>query len=471
MKRKIKYLLWVFFILSSLLHSKEIIHHYTISISEDLSTLFVKAQFAEIDFYHLYAGSESSADYTKNMLLTQRGRSYNYTADDHEIELKRNASNGELSYQIDINDAIGASRRSDAQRVGSTVLFSPEFWIWRPYRLEKNEHIEVQFNFPKGINFTVPWQPIAKNRYRINHTPYDWPSAAAFGSFTTDTVYVKGAKLAVAFLGDGYNGSTDELKNWLQSTAESSLNVYGTFPREYVQILLIPSGTGSEPVPFGMVVRGGGITVMFYINPKIAIAEYIADWTATHELCHTLLPYIDRDEAWLSEGLATYYQYILMGRDGRLSEQQMWQRIYNGFQKGIRGSKGTPLKTTAEKMREYRAYRNVYWSGAAMLLRADVALRLESKGAKSLDLVLKKIKENYLPETRSWSGEEMFYKMDELAGSSVFKMVYDTCILSKDFPVDNAFFNSLGIRIEDGQVVLTDEAEWAEIRKAIFHKL
>lgn len=447
--------------------AQDIIHRYTISISNDLSTLYVKAYFGDIDFHYIYAGSKSAADYTQNMRLAKRGRSSSYSPSDHEVWLRRNAANAELSYQVDINDALGSSRWSAARKVGSDIIFSPDHWIWRPYQLEENEYIEVEFDFPTGINFTVPWQPIAKNRYRIDHTPYDWPSAAAFGSFGTDTVYVKGSKLSIAFLGDGYKTSKKELKRWIRETALSISNIYGTFPRAHAQVILIPSGSRSEPVPFGLVVRGGGYSVQFYINPNRPIEEFIADWTATHELSHSLLPYINREEAWLSEGLATYYQYVLMGRDGRLSEQQMWQRIYNGFQKGIRGSKGKTLKITAENMREYGAFRNVYWSGAAMLLRADVALRVESNGRKSLDWVLHKVKDHYLPETRTSGGREMFFKMDELAKTSVFKEVYDECILSRDFPVNEEYLKKLGIIINNGEVVLTDNAPWADIRKQI----
>lgn len=467
MRVKSIHLFIVCILFCGILQSKETIHRYSVSISKDLSTLYVKAQFGDIDFYYLYAGSNSAAELTENMLLSKNGRSKSYNPDDYELWLRWNAANAQLSYQINIAGAIGTGRRSAAQRVGNDISFSPEHWIWRPYQMERNEHIEVEFDFPKDIHFSVPWMPVGKNRYRIDHTPYDWPSAAAFGTFKTDTVFIKGGKLAIAYLGNGYKDSERDLKNWIKQSAESILNVYGSFPREYTQIILIPSNRGSEPVPFGSVVRGGGFSVQFYINPTRPIAEFIADWTSTHELSHGLIPYISRDEAWLSEGLATYYQYLLMGRDGRLNEQQMWQRIYNGFQKGIQGSRGKTLKITAENMREYRAYRNVYWSGAAMLLRADVALRLESNSTKSLDWLLQKVKEKYLPETRTWGGREMFLKMDELAGSSVFKRIYDTCILSEDFPVDEAYLKKLGIVIEDGMVVLRDEGEWAAVRKGM----
>jgi predicted metalloprotease with PDZ domain len=154
-----------------------------------------------------------------------------------------------------------------------------------------------------------------------------------------------------------------------------------------------------------------------------------------------------------------------MGRDKRLTEQQTWQRIYNGFQKGIRGSKGETLKTTAQNMREFRAFRNVYWSGAAMLLKADVALRKESNGKESLDTVLKKIQQNTLPKSRSWTGLEMMQTMDTLANTNVFMDTYNLHIHSKIFPVGDEYWAQLGIIIKEDVVYLDDKAPLAHIRK------
>ena len=156
-----------------------------------------------------------------------------------------------------------------------------------------------------------------------------------------------------------------------------------------------------------------------------------------------------------------------MGRDSRLTEQETWQRIYNGFQKGIRGSRGETLKSTAENMREYRAFRNVYWSGAAMLLKADVALREQSNGDKSLDWILKKVQQHILPEKRKWSGLEMMHTMDSLGNTSVFTDIYNDHIHSKDFPVDVDYWAKLGILINDGIITLKDKAPFAHIRKSI----
>ena len=83
---KLKTLIFIFFcaLLINSLNAQEIIHRYKISISKDLSTLYVTAFFGNIDFHYLYAGSNSAADYTENMTLTKNGRSKKYDPDDIE---------------------------------------------------------------------------------------------------------------------------------------------------------------------------------------------------------------------------------------------------------------------------------------------------------------------------------------------------------------------------------------------------
>jgi len=452
---------------SSLYADSKIIHHYKVRISKNLKTLYVEASFGNISFYHIYAGSQKAAKHTKNVSLSTHNKTTKYNPDNYEIELKRNARNSTLRYEFDISGSLGTGRWASAHKVGDDVVIPPDLWLWRPYELEENEYIKVEFDFPENINFSIPWKKTGINTFLIDKTPYDWPAAAAFGTFIVDTVKVPGCKLAVALLDGDYSITKKEILLWIKNAASSVAKVYGAFPVKNAQVLIIPGGPKREPVPFGMVVRGGGLSIQFYIDPSRPVEEFIADWTATHELSHSLLPYIQREQMWLSEGLATYYQYVLMGRDGRLTEQQAWQRIYNGFQKGKRNSPGKSVKQTAENMGRYHAYPFVYWTGAAMMLKADVALRKESKGKKSLDAVLRQIKNNLIPATRTWGGREMLVEMDDVANSSIFIDLYNEHIYDKDFPVDEHYWKKLGILIDDGEVRLTNNAQLVHIRKQI----
>ena len=90
----------------------------------------------------------------------------------------------------------------------------------------------------------------------------------------------------------------------------------------------------NSPVYFGRVVRDGGETVELLINPDNPVEAFHANWTATHELSHMMLPYVRRQQRWLSEGFAQYYQNLLLARAGRYTEQEAWRRLYEGFERG-----------------------------------------------------------------------------------------------------------------------------------------
>ena len=118
-------------------------------------------------------------------------------------------------------------------------------------------------------------------------------------------------------------------------------------------------------------------------------------------------------------------------------------------------------------MSETKSYRNVYWSGAAILLKADIALREASDNLKSLDWVLKKVQQNVLPQNKSWTGLEMMQMLDKLGQTSVFTDIYNKDINSKAFPVDDAYWSSLGVEVINGDVVLTDNAPYSRVRKRL----
>ena len=126
-----------------------------------------------------------------------------------------------------------------------------------------------------------------------------------------------------------------------------------------------------EPVPWAHVLRGGGVAAEFYVDRTRSLDELRRDWTATHELSHMLLPYINRGDAWLSEGFASYYQNVLRARAGMLAPEQAWNKLYRGFQRGRDGTRGRTLAEASRSMGRDRAFMRVYWSGAAIALTPE----------------------------------------------------------------------------------------------------
>src|SRR5204862_402529 len=111
----------------------------------------------------------------------------------------------------------------------------------------------------------------------------------------------------------------------------------------------------------------------------------LGEWVGVHELVHLSMPVVAKEDAWFSEGLATWYQEVLRARAGFQDERRAWQAIEDGFARGRSEPPQAPLARASREMHERHGYVWVYWSGAAAALRLDVLARRGSGGARSLD--------------------------------------------------------------------------------------
>ena len=125
---------------------------------------------------------------------------------------------------------------------------------------------------------------------------------------------------------------------WLRAAATNVTRAYGRFPSPSPQVVVVPvtaSATDAgEPVPFGHVIRDGGEAVEFFVNQRRLLAEFTADWSATHIFSHLLAPHIAGNEKWIAEGLASYYQNGLMARGGYFRPRDAWRKLLEGFARG-----------------------------------------------------------------------------------------------------------------------------------------
>jgi hypothetical protein len=227
------------------------------------------------------------------------------------------------------------------------------------------------------------------------------------------------------------------LTAWLHSVAASVEKIYGRFPLAQVRIRVVSDrigfSGGDSPVPFGRVTRNGGEMIELFVNLDRPIEDFYADWTATHEFSHLLLPRISYKQRWISEGFASYYQNVLMARSGHYTTEQALRKLSEGFARG-RASRPELSPNEAAQEGVSKARYKIYWSGAAIALLADVELRQQSGGKESLDVVLGRFQECCLPSRRRWSGTELFTKFDSLIDEAVFMPLYRRHADTKGFP-------------------------------------
>ena len=360
-----------------------------------------------------------------------------------------------------------------AERDATRIVISPTLWMWRP-RLAREDENLATFDLPAATSVFVPWQMLdaTATRYRLVASPESGSATAVFGKFEQRSLRVAGADLRIVSLGTRDDIELDEFLDWLRSTAANIELVYGRLPNPHAAVLLRPASSwawgDARPVRFGRVVRDGGEAVELLINPERPIAEYYQEWIPTHEFSHLLLPYLDDRQRWISEGFAQYYQNVLLARAGQYSAQQAWQKLVAGLERGRNSAPGlSPNEAARDSTRNSRM--KVYWSGAALALIADVELRRRSSGTQSLDTVLGALQGCCLPSARTWSGIDLFHKLDQLLDEPLFMPLYSRYADADNFPDTGPLLAQMGIVVAAGQIRLDDAAALAAVRNAITH--
>ena len=157
---------------------------------------------------------------------------------------------------------------------------------------------------------------------------------------------------------------------------------------------------------------------------------------------------------------------MFLARADQHSARDAWQKIYDGLERGRESAPGlSPNEAARAPMRDTRM--KVYWSGASIALMADVELRRRSGGLQSLDSVLGELQQCCLPSTYSWSGVELFRKLDEFVDKPFLLDLYRRYADAGEFPDARPLLQQLGVSVRDGQVALDDTAALSSIRMAI----
>lgn len=357
-------------------------------------------------------------------------------------------------------------RRSPAVASG-VIVSTPGEWLWTPEEAS-GLPVRVELALPAAMNASVPWKPVAPGVFELPPSPGSAAATTVFGAFHVQDVPVGGTRLRVAAV-DGPELELDPeiLRRWLATAAADVARVGGAFPSPDVQVIVQPvRSRGPSPVPFGYVIRDGGEAVRFFVDPDRSLDELRNDWTATHEFAHLLLPYVRSREKWVSEGFASYYQIVLLARRGVYSEQEAWNRFHRAF---VRAAQlDDPPALDELHRRDFREVRMLlYWSGAALALDLDVTLRT-SDAALSLDTVMGRLADCCLPSARVWRADELFARLDEVAGTDLFVPRFEARMRTPGMPDLGPLYAELGIEpVSDTGVRLSASGRLATVREAI----
>lgn len=415
----------------------------------------------------LHPGEDFGRPYLRRAFLVSGGVKRALSTSGGSISLAGAAPGDCALYEVDLEAAArGLDPRITARHEGALAT-DPDLWLYRPGPLPEGATATLVFELPPGHAVSAPW-PLAGEgdplRFRLPASTFLRRGRVVLGRFERLLVAVPGGVLDVALLGDIDAGESG-VERWLSEAGRAVSTLYGTFPRERVQVTVTPVwGAG---VPFGLVLRAGGPGVHLLAGERSEEEDLVGEWVAVHELSHLALPFVRHGDPWLSEGIATYYQHVLRARAGFFDEREAWQKLHDGFERGRGDLRGSTLAAAAEAMHANRAYLRVYWTGTALALLADVELRRRSEGARSLDEALRRFGECCLEPDATFTAEELCQRLDALVEDDVLSALARAQLGSTAFPDLEATYRDLGVRVKGGRVSLDDDAPFAYIRRAI----
>lgn len=358
----------------------------------------------------------------------------------------------------------GGSLGSAVRRVGRDLLASPNSWLWRPERRTSDASATLTLHLPQGVQALLPWRRRG-SVYLLPSEAFRFDSYAAFGEFTPHETSQRGVRIEFALLEGELAIDEQAAARWLRSAVELVAQSAGSFPTQSLSAVIAPSGPSSDAVPFGMVARGGGASLTMIVSARASERALHRDWVLPHELSHLLIPFLPREHAFLSEGLASYYQELLRARAGIFSEREAWSRLAASLRDAAREEGSRTLLEESASMHSSHRYRRVYWGGAAFWLNVDVALRASSHGHATLDSLFAALRsEGAL--ARVWSADELMSRLDELGQTTIFSDALRTCE-ARSFPEFEPTLEALGVRGKDGALALDDAAPLAELRRSM----
>jgi hypothetical protein len=375
-----------------------------------------------------------------------------------------------LEYALDVT-ALAKVREAHTERSGARLLGDPRAWLLAPALWPPEVEARVRIVLPEGQQASVPWEPLETGLWRLPATALIGQSVVVLGAFTTRSLDVGGTRLHVSVLDGAVRATAAGIDRWLGAAVNANAALYGgRFPMPRIQVVVEPARSGGEPVNFGQAHLSGGAAVHLLLGDGARDEDLPGEWVTFHEFTHLAMPWIDPADAWFSEGFVTYYQEVLRARAGFLTPEAFWQSVEEGFGRGRKSGGGLALGEESRQMGQHRTYHRVYWAGAALALRLDLALRAATAGKRSLDDLMRLISEPTYTQRLGWRATELLAAGDQAFGTRVLAPGVAAALAASDFPAVDDLYAALGVRVEGGKVRLSDDPAQRTLREGIHGK-
>ncbi|WP_244221901.1 hypothetical protein [Corallococcus exercitus] len=297
-----------------------------------------------------------------------------------------------------------------------------------------------------GTRALLPWTPDEQGFYHLRGSDLIDAGFHSFGGRRC-TVHIDKSVLEVALLGRFTHLSDADLCEWISQAGGEVLTVRKSFPYPRVTVRLVPVPGKTTPGEFGMTLWSSPPSISILVGQDATAESFAKDWVALHEMLHLTHPAFVPREAWLSEGLATYFTELARVRSRRQTAEQTWRELTNGF---ARGQAAAGSRTMKEVVAEEGNYMGIYWTGALFALHLDVELRRVTEGRARLEDVLE-----LLAAPGSTATLESFgAAVDRVAGQPLFDALLARHLPKPAFSELAPLLENLGVRIDPGGVTL-----------------
>jgi hypothetical protein len=334
---------------------------------------------------------------------------------DGYLQLGAAAVDSCVRYAVDVQAALDLDALMLAYPGERSLLLGSELFLWRPPRRSSGLQARLRLALPPAVQASVPWRPAPDgDGYLLDESAFAFTGHVVLGELELQPVAAPGGALRAVILPGFSERARALIGPWLTRSAAMASAPGARFPVPDAQVIVVPTSPSRWPIHFGHTGRSGGASIVLFLPTDVAETQLTSDWIAVHEFSHLWHPFIRREDAWLSEGLATYLQEVLRVRAGALPAGAAWQRLSEGAALG-RDTART-LEEETRRMPFEHNYQRVYWAGAAIALMLDVELRRQSQGAVSLPQLLARLREEPQFFTRALGAAELLRELDRLSG-------------------------------------------------------
>ena len=215
----------------------------------------------------------------------------------------------------------------------------------------------------------------------------------------------------------------EKLILYFTEVTDATFKVLGEYPFK-VHYFIHRSDSDKEPIPWAHTERSEVEAVHFYVCADFDLGDFRADWTAPHEISHLSIPFLGKENAWFSEGYATYMQLQILKEMGVYTADEMAKRyVLKDELVAEDFAKNKPFLDEVKSMRAQYNYPAMYWGSVRYFRKINEQLTSEEQ--ISLAQHIKSYQKTNRLKDESF--EDLIQSLDVGLKKPIFKQLFDQC--------------------------------------------